>query len=166
MLTLEADWERTLPVVVIAVDGHRVLFHVRVIWAPLEPACDLSTSPWQVRAMHQLEAITPWELRTRLANLVLSCPLIVCHRACPLLDVFGLLSVNAPAVFIWDAERVLCKGKTTTLRNLILEFAPHVPCQASSILSRAKAIQSLYTITNTAHRLPCVVRPNAGCYLV
>ena len=153
MLTLEADWVGVLPVTIAVVEKRRILMHLRILWPSGFPRKELRGERWIHRKGIGLEAVTPSVLRSRMAALLLQKPdtVLVCHRACPLLDYVsgGSWFATPLAPRVWDAEHELFGGNCTSLKTMLKRHVPDVICLASSVLSRAFALQALHEAANT-----------------
>jgi hypothetical protein len=151
MVVLEVSWTAgcdgvgIVPERVILVESRRILLDADIAWPGLR----------ELAMGHDDDALSPAELRTAVAQLIRPDDTLVCHRACPLLQILGL-SEGMTHRTTWSAETKLVEGAVTPLWALIRVFAPHVIFQETRPISRAMALDALFMLNRG--RTPAFLR--------
>ena len=147
MVTIFAEWgpawpiRGIAPVKIAVVRRRQILLDVRVFW-PNDTSLSYQTAFAQQQRTNNFMPIC--EIRKIVADILKTESILVCHRACPLLDI---LHIPVSKFDVWDAERYFGVKVAYSFGRLLAVVAPNIMTCEGSARSGALALQALYMQT-------------------
>jgi len=144
MVTIFAQWgpawpiKGIAPVKIAVVRRKQILLDVRVFW-PNDTSLTYSAFLLEHQRKHHFMPIC--EIREIIAEIMRTESTLVCHRACPLLDILGLRSSDFK---VWDAEQHFGVRTAYAFGSLLKVVAPNIKLCEGSVRSGALALQALH----------------------